>query len=153
MQRVRDKYGSGPPVLRVPGQSLALILDPAHSIAWCASPRNPSPLPLRKSGQRWPTLNRRTYSSHKAQSGRSAGGSITRCSIPARPSIPKRRKFLQIVQSEAAGASTFDGDVGEPSPGRQYRLQGGRAPAERPPVARHVEPFPATISIGRRQGL
>jgi hypothetical protein len=30
MQRIRNKYGSGPLVLRFPGRSLALILDPEH---------------------------------------------------------------------------------------------------------------------------
>src|SRR3954452_9898752 len=30
MQNIRNKYGSGPLVLRFPGHSLALILDPEH---------------------------------------------------------------------------------------------------------------------------
>jgi hypothetical protein len=30
MQRIRNKYGSGPLLLRIPGRSLALILDPQH---------------------------------------------------------------------------------------------------------------------------
>lgn len=30
MQRLRDKYGAGPVLIRLPGRSLALVLDPSH---------------------------------------------------------------------------------------------------------------------------